>query len=356
MIHQKAMKRIEGHQGKTHRLAFTPDGRFIMSGGSDGTLKLWDSFSGECIKTLEGHSDEVTGVVIVPSGSLALSGSLDGTLRLWDIQEGKIIRVFYDEEDKITCVILTPDGRAALSGSEAGYLRLWDLASGQCLQVFDRHPACRDMRDIMSLIRTSNREFSYNDAIGNCAVAQTFDAETHTFFGHAAALTALDVSPCGRYVISGSCDSTVRLWDMGSGKCLWIFGGHDGGSGFWIHDVAVSSNGRRVLALTNKIQVWRLSSKTIRRYLWGILREKLLFVINDQSVSGSCMAITADGRSIFVTTDRDKTVSLFQLRTRERRRVFDLENQVAISIAVSQDGAILAVGTDDGIIVLFNLH
>jgi WD40 repeat protein len=212
------------------------------------------------------------------------------------------------------------------------------------------------MRNIMSLIRASNREFSYNDAIGNYAVTKTFDPETRTFFGHGDAVKALDVSPFGRYVISGSCDSTVRLWDLRSRKCLWIFGGHDGGSGFSIHDVAVSSNGRRVLTLTNKFQVWRLSSKTIRRYLWGILREKPLFVIDDESLSGSCIVIAAGGSSIFITTDRERTVSLFQLRTRERRRVFDLENQVARSIAVAQGEAILAVGTDEGAIVLLKLH
>jgi WD40 repeat protein len=90
---------------------------------------------------------------------------------------------------------------------------------------------------------------------------------------------------------SGNRDSTVRLWGSGSGKCLWIFAGRDGGSGFWINDVTVSSNGRRVLALTNEVLAWRLSSKTIHRYFWDIVREKPVFVIDDESVSGGRMAL-----------------------------------------------------------------
>ena len=91
------------------------------------------------------------------------------------METGETVRVFFDDEDKVTCVAVTPDGKAALSGSETGYLKLWDLDSGQCLKVFDRHPACWDMRDMRGLIRASNREFAYNDAIGNLAMAQTFD-------------------------------------------------------------------------------------------------------------------------------------------------------------------------------------
>jgi WD40 repeat protein len=269
------------------------------------------------------------------------------------MEMGETVRVFSNVEEKVTCVAAMPDGKWAVSGDEAGCLKLWALDSGQCLKVFDRHPACWDMR---GLIQASNREFSYNDPIGNLAVAQTYDPENRTFFGHADAVSALAVSPCRRYLISGSRDSTVRLWDLASGKCLWIFGGDDDGTGSGINDVAVSSNGRRVLSLTNKVHAWRLSSKTIHRYFWGILREKPVFVIDDESISGTCMALARSGRSFFVTTDKDRTVSRFRLPTRKRREVFDLEGQTAKSTAVPPDEAFLAVGTNGGVIALFDLR
>jgi WD40 repeat protein len=350
---RKPTKMIEGHQGRINRLAVTYDRHHILSASSDHTARLWDGAKGECLRSFEGHDDEVTGVAFVPGGKLAVSGSRDGTLCLWDLETGETVRVFYDEGGQITSLAVTPDGKSAVSGSEAGYLRLWDLESGRCQKVFDRHPVCWDMR---FLIQGSNREFSYNDVVGNYALAQTYDPENRTFFGHADALTALAVSPCGRYLISGSRDCTVRLWNLGSGKCLWIFGGHDGEPGFWINDVAVSSNGRQVLTLTNRIQAWKLSSKAARRHSWGLLGEKPVFVIADEAVSGSCLAVIPGGRSVVVTTDGDRTVSLYQLRTRKRRRVFDLENEIARSIAVVQDGSFLAVGTHEGTIALFELR
>ena len=349
--HEKT-KMLEGHQGKIHKLSITPDGRYILSGGSDRHVKLWDGFTGECLNTFEGHEGEVTCTAIVPGGRIAVSGSMDGTIRLWDIKDGVNAGAFHDNGDKVMCLAVTTDGKSVVYGSDTGIVRLMDLGTGRLVRLFDRHPACRDMN---GLIKASNSEFSYNDGVYNYARARTFDPETRKFFGHADVITSLAVSPNSRYLVSGSRDNTVRLWDMATGRCLWIFGGHDGGSRFWINDVAVSSNRRWILSLSNKIEIWTLSSKGIRRFFWGIFNERPKLAIKDESISGGCMALAPGGRRLFVTIDRDSKVGLFRIRNGRLIRTFENNDQKVSSMALAQSGSMLAVGTTGGTIVLHDL-
>jgi len=65
----------------------TPDGRRVVSGSSDKTLRVWDLASGRLLHTLEGHRTAVQAVAVTPDGRFAVSGSSDGTLRVWDIAD-----------------------------------------------------------------------------------------------------------------------------------------------------------------------------------------------------------------------------------------------------------------------------
>jgi len=78
---------MEGHTDWIVRVAFSPDGRYALSGSSDDTLRLWDVDTGETVRVMEGHTDSVRSVIFSPDGHYALSGSKDKTLRLWDISD-----------------------------------------------------------------------------------------------------------------------------------------------------------------------------------------------------------------------------------------------------------------------------
>lgn len=75
---------LKRHAYKVTSVAFSPDGRYALSGGGNGTLKLWDVSTGKEIRTFIGHTDWVRSV-FSPDGRYALSGSLDKTLKLWEV-------------------------------------------------------------------------------------------------------------------------------------------------------------------------------------------------------------------------------------------------------------------------------
>jgi WD40 repeat protein len=80
------------HNGAVYCSAVSPDGRYIISGSYDHTLKLWDLETGKEVRTFRGHSNWVTSVDFSPQGNVILSGSEDSTLKLWDMETGQCIK------------------------------------------------------------------------------------------------------------------------------------------------------------------------------------------------------------------------------------------------------------------------
>src|SRR5262245_35010960 len=80
-----------GHNQEITALAFSPNGRMVLSGSKDKTLKLWDVHSGRLIRTLVGHDSSITSIAFSPDGEKAVSGADDRTVRLWELRSGKLL-------------------------------------------------------------------------------------------------------------------------------------------------------------------------------------------------------------------------------------------------------------------------
>ena len=85
----EALLTLRGHQAAVSSVAFSPDGRRIVSGSFDNTIKLWDAEKGgEALLTLRGHQETVLSVAFSPDGKRIVSGSEDNTIKLWDAEKG----------------------------------------------------------------------------------------------------------------------------------------------------------------------------------------------------------------------------------------------------------------------------
>jgi len=84
-----------GHANSVTSLAITPDGKHIVSGSLDRTIKIWDMKSGECINTLEGHTNSIFSLSITPDEKHIVSGSWDDTIKIWDFKSGECIYTIY---------------------------------------------------------------------------------------------------------------------------------------------------------------------------------------------------------------------------------------------------------------------
>ncbi|MFB2972733.1 WD40 repeat domain-containing protein, partial [Aerosakkonema sp. BLCC-F183] len=101
------------------------DGKYIVSGSADKTVRLWDSKGNPIGQPLVGHQESVTSVTVTPDGKYIVSGSADKTVRLWDIKGNPIGEPLVGHESAVTSVAVTPDGKYIVSGSYDKTVRLW---------------------------------------------------------------------------------------------------------------------------------------------------------------------------------------------------------------------------------------
>jgi hypothetical protein len=108
-------------------VCFSADGRLVLSGSSDCTMRLWDIASGQCLRVFVGHSGWVYSVCLSADRCWALSASADHTVRLWDVANGQCLHTFEEHKDVAHAVHLSADGCWAITGSWDHVVRLWEL-------------------------------------------------------------------------------------------------------------------------------------------------------------------------------------------------------------------------------------
>ncbi|MEK7702487.1 MAG: WD40 repeat domain-containing protein [Nitrospirota bacterium] len=148
----QVVKKIKAHKKGVLLVAFSPDGRFILSGGEEKEkgkmmgilpgkktvypIKIWDAATGKPIlvdkkkKSLGEHAVELTLLRYSPDGKLALSGDKDGVLKLWDVTAQTELRTFDGRKGGIETGVFSSDGRFVLAGG-AGALTLWETETGK---------------------------------------------------------------------------------------------------------------------------------------------------------------------------------------------------------------------------------
>jgi hypothetical protein len=136
-------KILQGNSSSVLSLAISADGRTVVSGSGDTTVRVWDVQSGACTRTLQGHSKEVMSVAISADGRTVVSGSLDKTVRVWDVQSDACTHTLQGHSKQVSSVAISADGRTVVSSSYSRKKLLWDLRSGRQL---DARPADADFR------------------------------------------------------------------------------------------------------------------------------------------------------------------------------------------------------------------
>ena len=126
---------LTGHVGRVIAVAFNHAGTQIVSGGEDGTVRVWDTQTGASFAELSGHTGAVNCVAFSPNDTRVASGSDDKTIRLWDPAAGTTIQTYTEHNDAVLSVDIGVNGTRLLSGSADNTLKLWSSAATASLRT-----------------------------------------------------------------------------------------------------------------------------------------------------------------------------------------------------------------------------
>jgi hypothetical protein len=229
--------------GPVLAVTFSPDGTTLAAGAGlparSGEIRLYAMPGARPLRTLEGHRDVVAGLAFRPDGKVIVSGSYDATVRTWEVATGRPIGVFKGHSDFVYDVAYLPDGASILSASKDRTVKRIDAKSMTEQRTYGEHDD-----DVLALaVRPDGSGFV---SAGNEPQVRVWglDAEksARRVGGHAGPVHQLGFSRDGKRLASASGDATIRLFDADGPKLLRTLPGPSD----WQYAVALSADGRRV--------------------------------------------------------------------------------------------------------------
>ena len=245
------------HLGSVRFVTFSPDRKHIASGGGDKVIRIWDAETGEPVQTLEWHSgcDWVSCGAYSSDGSKIVSGSGDGMLRLWDTSTGRPLNErMTGHTGEVNSTVFSPDSSCIASASDDCTVRLWDGRTGRPIG----EPLTERLYPISSVAFSPD---------GSLLASGAWDRKVHLwdlqtrcstrdpFEGHEFVVASIVFSPDSNHLFSAGWDGTIRCWDISSGK---LVGSPLVGHTRDMRSLAISLDGKCIVSGSedNSIRVW----------------------------------------------------------------------------------------------------
>lgn len=354
-------------------LLFSPNGRLLISGSADGTIRMKDLESGETRKA-SAHPGGVSGISYMPKEDLLISGGMDGSIALWDPETLEEVKRVYRGDSSILDIshvggllaFIRSDGMVIIletgNWSEIASIPIPSPAPVLALSPTEGRVAIGDELGSVFIWNTYSIRPSKTISCGSQVSALAFSPdgsflvsggddggirvwkgpnweEVGNSWEHSARVSSLNISKDSRYIASGSWDGTARIWELQGLKVLYVLK-HNA----WVHSVSFSQDGLYMATGCGdgSIKVWNTQTgKTVRVFKGGTRRSVAAFSPKEKVLAGG----GDEGR-----------ISIWSSTTWKLIKSLDPDTKSSpLSISFSSDGKLLGVGYEDGYIRIWDV-
>jgi WD40 repeat protein/serine/threonine protein kinase len=343
----KTLQVFTGHLDAIESVAFSPDGKYVLTGSKDTTIRMWDIQTGQTVRLFThqitpfyqpGPYSAVNSVAFSPDGKYILTGTRETRVRLWDIQTGMTVRTFDSLIGGVFSVTFSPDGNYIAVGARNSKAFIWDVRTGQTIHVLEGHTgavwAVAFSPDGKTLLTGSGDD-----------TARLWDVQTgqtlRVLQGHLLDVTSVAFSPDGKDVLTVSADATARLWDTQSGQRLREFTGHT--DSVW--SGAFSPDGKSILTAS--------SDRTVR--VWDAIPTHNPYIFASHTATVQSVAFSHNGKYVLTGSD-DRTVQIWNVQTKQSVMTLSDFSSPVYSAAFSPDDNYLLTSGNTNIAQLWDAH
>ncbi|WWC72303.1 uncharacterized protein I206_106265 [Kwoniella pini CBS 10737] len=311
---------LPGHRSDIRSIAISSDDQLIAS-ASNGTLKIWNARTTQCIRTIEcGYAICCT---FLPGDKHLVVGTKSGELLLFDIAASTLLASYKSHQGSVFSVDIRPDGRGLVSGSEDKDVKFWDFELkeyGEGEKVVDRlgretvyktkqlaltHVRTLKMTDDILCVKYSpNGRFLAISLLDS--TVKIFFSDTLKFFlslyGHKLPVLSLDISRDSKLIITSSADKNIKIWGMDFGDCHKSIFAHD--------DSIMAVQFEKGQGNENSHNFWSVGKDRMVKYWDG---DKFELIQKLEGHHGEIWALATSNNGQFVVTgSHDKSIRIWE--------------------------------------------
>lgn len=340
------LQTFSGHTTDVVSVAFSPDDSMIMTGSNDNTARVWDVESGDELYVLDAHEGRVVAVDFHPTEPVGLTFAIDTPPMTWDLNTGDMIEEFPQHQTlgepnlNVGAAVFSPDGQYVLSSYGIGDIRLWNYESGALIRSFQGGHT--------SFVNSVSFDSTGENFVSSAWRENGFFFWTTNqreyifrFDAHSNVVNSVALSPDAKFALTGSQDSTARLWQLTNGAVIQKFVGSEDD----IFSVATHPDGE-VLASAGYDDVVRI---------WDIQTGENTAVY-EGATDDLWFAIYSPDGGLLASGGKDNILRIMDSGTGEILHELDGHTNWVTTAAFNSDGTLLASGSNDQSVIIWDVE